>query len=160
MPIFISYSRSDKDFVDKLAANLVANKAWVWVDRWELKVGDSLINKIQEAIQEASALLVVLSNASVSSEWCKKELTAGLVRELEEKRIIVLPVLLEDCQIPLFLRDKLYADFRSDFDEGLRAVLDATARITTEGRGRIEAPEFFTDWAGEKRLGSDLNIDI
>ena len=147
MPIFISYSRNDRDFVDKLAANLVANKAWVWVDRWELKVGDSLISKIQEAIQEASALLVVLSKASVASEWCKKELTAGLVRELEEKRVIVLPVLLEDCQIPLFLRDKLYADFREDFDEGLRSVLDATAKVTSEARGRIESPESFTDWA-------------
>jgi hypothetical protein len=71
MPVFISYSHQDKEFVDKLAMHLVKNNAHVWVDTWELNVGDSLILKVQEAIQAASALLVVLSNASVQSEWCK-----------------------------------------------------------------------------------------
>ena len=42
MPIFISYSRKDSRFVDKLAVNLIKNRHHVWMDRWELKVGDSL----------------------------------------------------------------------------------------------------------------------
>ena len=111
MPIFISYSHSDKSFVDDLAINLVKNNVHVWVDTWELNIGDSIINKIQSAIQESTALLVVLSKASINSEWCKKELSSGLMRELDEKKVVVLPVLLEDCDIPLFLRDKKYADF-------------------------------------------------
>src|SRR6266849_3850548 len=85
MPIFISYSHADRVFINKLAAHLVKHNAHVWIDSWELNVGDSLIQRIQQAIQESSALLVVLSKASVKSEWCKKELSAGLVRELEEK---------------------------------------------------------------------------
>lgn len=147
MPVFISYSHTDKDFVDRLAGNLVARKAQVWVDRWELNLGDSIINKVQEAIEKASALLVVLSKSSVASEWCKKEFTAGLLRELEEKRIVVLPVLLEDCEVPLFLRDKLYADFRKDFDDGLRVVFESIAKVTSTVRSRITDPEFHTDWA-------------
>ena len=111
MPIFISHSSKDNAFVDKLARHLIKAKARVWVDTWELKVGDSLIQKIQEAIQTASALLVVLSKAAVASEWCRRELSAGLMRELEEKRVLVLPLLLEDCDIPMFLREKRYADF-------------------------------------------------
>lgn len=50
MPIFISYSRSDRDFVDRLAKQLVANKADVWLDKWEIHVGESLIDRIQAAI--------------------------------------------------------------------------------------------------------------
>lgn len=115
MPIFISYSHVDKAFVDKLAASLVEHDAHVWVDTWELNVGDSILNRVQEAIQDSSALLIVLSKASVASEWCKKELSAGLMRELDEKRVVVLPVLIEDCEIPVFLREKMYADFRKDF---------------------------------------------
>lgn len=103
MPIFISYSHADKTFVNKLATHLVRHNAHVWIDSWELNVGDSLIQRIQQAIQESSALLVVLSKASVQSEWCKKELNAGLVRELEEKKVLVLPVLVEDCDIPIDL---------------------------------------------------------
>jgi len=148
MPIFISYSHTDKDFVDKLAAHLVKNKARVWVDRWELNLGDSIINMVQDAIQDASALLVILSKNSVQSEWCKKELTTGLFRELDEKRVVVLPVLFEDCEMPIFLRDKMYADFRTDFDGGLNTVLEGISKfITADVRGRIENSDFITDWA-------------
>jgi hypothetical protein len=147
MAIFISYSHADKDFVDRLAGNLVNRNAWVWVDRWELSVGDSIINRVQEAIEKASALLVVLSKSSVASEWCKKEITAGLLRELEERRVVVLPVLLEDCDIPLLLREKLYADFRKGFDDGLRVVLESVAKVSSSVRSRIIDPEFHTDWA-------------
>jgi hypothetical protein len=146
MPVFISYSHEDEGFVDKLAVHLTLSKVHVWVDRWELHVGDSIIAKIQQVIQEASALIVVLSHASVQSEWCKKELSAGLVRELEEKRVVVLPLLLEDCQVPMFLRDKFYADFRTNYDAGLRQVLEAVAKVTSDTLGRVEEPQWHTDW--------------
>lgn len=147
MAVFISYSHTDKDFADKLATHLVKARAQVWIDRWELKVGDSLINRIQDAITEAGALLVILSKASVQSEWCKKELSAGLVRELGEKRVLVLPVVIEDCEIPLFLRDKLYADFRGDFEEGLRSVLDSVAAVTSDTRGTLTSKGSEVRWA-------------
>ncbi|MGA3027220.1 MAG: toll/interleukin-1 receptor domain-containing protein [Bryobacteraceae bacterium] len=147
MPVFISYSHADSEFATNLALQLVKHKAIVWIDQWELHVGDSLITKVQEAIQGASALLVILSKASVDSEWCKKELSSGMIRELEEKRVVILPVLMEDCSIPIFLRDKLYADFRTDFDTGLRAVLEVIARVTSDSLTRVETPEWNVDWS-------------
>jgi hypothetical protein len=139
MPIFISYSHADKAFVNKLASNLVKHDAHVWVDTWELNVGDSILDRVQEAIRDSSALLIVLSKASVASEWCKKELSAGLMRELDEKRVVVLPVLVEDCEIPVFLREKMYADFRKDFKTGLKALVEAVARVTKIDQGRLKA---------------------
>lgn len=147
MPVFISYSHADKDFVDKLAANLVKHDAHVWVDTWELNVGDSILNRVQDAIQDSSALLIVLSKASVVSEWCKKELSAGLMRELDEKRVVVLPVLVEDCEIPLFLREKMYADFRKTFRTGLKALLEAVAKVTNIDQGRLRTDKSQTDWS-------------
>jgi hypothetical protein len=147
MPVFISYSHSDELIVNKLAAHLVKHNANVWVDTWELNVGDSILNRVQDAIQESSALLVVLSKTSVESEWCKKELSAGLMRELDEKRVVVLPVLVEDCKIPLFLREKMYADLRTDFDRGLHKVLDAIAKVTNADQGRLEQDEGTVDWS-------------
>jgi hypothetical protein len=47
----------------------------------------------------------------------------------------------------MFLKDKLYADFRTDFDRGLKTILEATARVTSEGQGRLESPEWNIDWA-------------
>jgi hypothetical protein len=103
MALFISYSHQDRVFVDQLAANLVKRgRARVWVDRWELRVGDSLIQRIQEAMQSAGALIVVLSKASAASEWCRKELSAGPIRELEERRVLVLPSCWRTATYPCF----------------------------------------------------------
>lgn len=147
MAIFISYSHQNKNFVDKLAAHLVRHKARVWIDRWELNVGDSIIDRIQDAIQESDAVIVVVSKASIASQWCKKELSSGFLRELEEKRVVVLPVLIEDCGMPVFLRGKKYADFRKNFDEGLSQTLEAVARVTSDTQGRISTKDFHTDWS-------------
>ncbi len=147
MTIFISYSHADKPKVDLLAAHMVKRNATVWVDTWELNVGDSIIQRIQDAITESDALLVILSNASVESEWCKKELSTGLIRELDEKRVVVLPVLLEDCEIPLFLRDKMYADLRTDFESGLSSIMDSVARVSNPNQSRFSDDEGYTDWA-------------
>jgi hypothetical protein len=147
LAIFFSYSHSDKEVAHSIAVRLSLEQRHVWIDEWELQVGDSLLRRIEDAVGEASALLVVLSPASVESEWVRKELTAGLVRELEERRVIVLPVLVKDCNIPLFLRDKKYADFRTDFEAGCRAILNATAALTSTTLGREGAEDGFTDWA-------------
>lgn len=164
MPIFISYSHADKEFVDRLAIEFVKNKVHVWIDKWELNIGDSITNKIEEAITDASHLIIVLSKNSVNSNWCKREITAGLLREMEAKRVVVLPVLIDDCQIPLFLRDKLYADFSKDFDDGLNGILNSLERYTNDTLGRVqEKEEFFTDYAlswGMRGEYYEMQLDI
>lgn len=155
MPIFISYSHEDDKFALQLASQLVQHKTRIWIDKWELHVGDSLIDRIQNAIQDASALIVILSKASVASEWCKKELNVALIRELDEKRVVVLPVLIEDCEIPLFLRDKFYADFTKSYDDGIREVLEATASVTSENLGRHTDSQYYIDWSVDYGLVDD-----
>jgi hypothetical protein len=147
MPIFISYSHENKEFVDELAIQLVQRNINVWLDRWELSIGDSIIDKVQHAVEGASALLVILSKASIASEWCKKELTSGFLRELEEKRVVVMPVLLEDCAIPIFARNKLYADFRTNFDDGLRTVVEGISKVTNPFLARAKEPEYHIDYS-------------
>lgn len=156
MSIFISYSHQDHAFVDQFAAHLVRERKTVWVDRWELKPGDSLIQRIQHAVGEADALVVVLSKASVISEWCRKELSVALVRELNEKRVVVIPVLIEDCDIPVFLSDKMYADFRKDFGFGFAGVLEAVAGIGNTVGGRTTAAGATFDWGTEWGFRDDL----
>lgn len=159
MPIFISYSHKDKKFVDKLAMQLVSRNVNVWLDRWELAVGDSIVDRVQEAVDGSSALLVILSKASTGSEWCKKELSAGLLRELEEKRVVVMPVMFEDCDVPVFARGKMFADFRTNFDDGLRSVVEGIAKVTNSAMARAKEPEFNTDWSIDWGLRSgDLSM--
>lgn len=160
MPIFINYSQKDKGFVDNLAMSLVAAKHHVWIDRWELNVGDSLTQRIEGALTESSAILVILSKNSTKSDWCKRELSAGLVRELEEKRVLVMPCVIDDCKIPLFLRDKLHANFCSDPDGAFDLLNRSLAKISNPLQGRIEQPKFHTDWSLQWRLRPDLRWEF
>jgi hypothetical protein len=122
--VFLSHSSIDKPIVGRLAVDLRAQNVSVWYDKWELKVGDSLQQRIADGISGSGWLAVVLSVSSVKSPWVERELTAGLVLELEKKGVFVLPLLLDDCSVPLFLKDKLCADFRRSYKDGLDALLN------------------------------------
>ncbi len=130
--VFMCHSSKDKAFVERLAYDLLAHGVDVWLDAWEMQVGDSLRDKIQQGISEAGWLLVVLSPHSVQSKWVRVELNAGLARELEAGSVFVLPILLASCEIPPFLQDKLYADFR-DYESGLEALLKRVSPRTSSG---------------------------
>jgi len=122
--VFLSHSSADKAFVARLAADLNGRNVPVWFDQWELKVGDSLSEKIAAGIGGSGWLAVVLSKSSVQSAWVQKELNAAQAQELQSKSVFVLPLILDDCQIPLFLLDKVYADFRNSYESGLDALLN------------------------------------
>jgi len=123
--IFLSHNYRDKPFVRTLAQDLSAMGVKVWLDEAELKVGDSLITKVSSAIDEMQYLGVVLSPNSVNSRWVNEELNQALIRQLSDRDKSVLPIMLADCQVPGFLRDRLYADFRDpgDYDAALRKLL-------------------------------------
>jgi hypothetical protein len=125
--VFLSHSSRDKFFARKLAETLAASGVQVWIDEAELRVGDSLITKISEAIQQADFVAAILSHNSVQSNWVRKELELALTQEIAGRRVKVLPILMEKCEIPDFLRDKVYADFTDsdDFDGPLSRVLHA-----------------------------------
>jgi hypothetical protein len=121
--IFLCHSSSDKIFVDRLAFDLEKVNVGVWYDKWEIRVGDSLIEKIQDGLESHDYLAIILSAESVISEWVKKELHSALIKEIAEKKIVVLPCLIQDCSIPPFLREKKYADFRKSYEDGFTDLL-------------------------------------
>lgn len=123
--VFVSYSNRDRGFVEQLVHDLQENGINPWYDRWEMLPGDSLMQKIGDAILENEYLVVVLSPNSAESEWVKRELGLALTREFRERRVQVIPALLQDCSIPAFLQDKVYADFRSDYHQGLGELVRA-----------------------------------
>ncbi len=147
MGVFISYSSKDKSFVEKLSKELVENRIGVWLDKWEMKPGDSLIDKIQNGIDDSSYLLVVLSKHYIESEWCKKEQNVGLTKEINNKEVVVIPILLENCKVPLFLQEKVYADFREDFDSGFEELYKSLSVLANDHMGRFYNNGLTVDFA-------------
>lgn len=132
--VFLSHSHGDKPFVRDLAGRLTQAGATVWLDEAELNIGDSLIQRISAAIQEADYVVAILSPRSVKSDWVQKELSLAITKEVKGHRVTVLPVLIEPCDLPEPLRDKLYADFtRGENHEREFAKLLKAVGIQQEG---------------------------
>lgn len=123
--VFISYSSNDKPFVKRFASDLQSRGVKVWVDDWEINIGDSLVQKIRAGIDDVEYLAVVLSPSSVKSAWVQKEVDIAINQEIEGKKVKVLPLLLKQCELPGFLKGKSYADFTSEekYYESLQKVL-------------------------------------
>ena len=136
--IFLCHSSKDKTFVKRLAFSLKENGIDVWLDEWELKAGDSLIAKIQEAILDCSYLAAVISNNSINSSWVQKELNAALFEELDNNnQVKIIPVLFENCRLPVFLREKLYVDLTTEdnFNDEIAMLVNS---IKGHHRDRLE----------------------
>ena len=126
--LFISHASEDKNFVDKLVSELDPLAKKVWYDKREIFVGDSIIEKINIALREASAVIVVLSENSLSKPWFLRELNSTLSRQLRPERMSILPVLIEKCDIPPLLTDIKYADFTDSFETGLNQLIAGLQR--------------------------------
>ncbi len=135
--IFLSHNHADKPFVKRLANDLNQAGIKTWVDEAEINVGDSLIAKIEEGINKMEYLGVVLSKRSVNSEWVKREVDIAMNQEINGKKVKVLPLLIEDCELPGFLIGKLYADFRREklYQDGLSKLLHTLGQDITQRRG-------------------------
>lgn len=120
---FISHSARDKPFVRRLAADLVANGVKVWLDEQRILVGDSIPEKIAQGLAESDLFLLVVSENSIGSPWVKKELSNALVNEIERRKVTVMPIKLDNGAMPDSIGDKLYADFRGSYDDGLNNLL-------------------------------------
>lgn len=116
--VFVSHSSADAAVASRLAMGLEALGYRSWYDEWELHGGDSIIDRIQKALSACDVLLVLLSPRSVASEWVKRELNTGLMRELGGHSVVVIPVLIADCEIPALLQERAYIDLRNNFEDG------------------------------------------
>lgn len=124
--IFLSHGHEDKPFVKMLQDAFVERGVKkVWVDEAEILVGDSLLKKIAEGIEKTEYFGIVLSPNSVDSPWVQHELEQAMNYEINAKSVKVLPLLHKDCDIPPFLKGKLYADFSGadKFQDSLNKLL-------------------------------------
>jgi len=165
MKVFISYSSNDKEFVLKLAADLKTAQVDIWLDQIEIKIGDTLINRISEGIQTSDYLIAVLSKNSIKSNWVQKELSLAMTKEINGKSIVVLPIIIDEVELPFFLRDKLYADFSTgnfiitarEFDKLIRTILQSQGFKSETSSHNVEL-EYKSSKVGDNLIGNLINV--
>ncbi|MFC3890573.1 DUF1883 domain-containing protein [Lentzea rhizosphaerae] len=91
--VFVSYASEDGPAVaHPLARLLVKAGLSVWIDRYELRMGDPLRRKIDSGIASSRFGVVVLSPDFFRKGWPQAELDALLTREIDDDRQWVLPI--------------------------------------------------------------------
>jgi len=135
--IFLSYSSRDKDLAMRIATDLKSHSIKVWFDEWEIHIGNSISQKIERGLEDADFVVVLLTKHSVNSGWVQKEWQAKIGEEVAKKKIIILPLKVEKCLIPVLLRDKRYADLDKNYQSGIDELLNA---IEEHSRQRTPHP--------------------
>jgi hypothetical protein len=123
--VFLSHSSKDKEIIRRIATDLTAEGISVWLDEQRIRVGDSIPEGIAQGLAESDFFIIALSQHSVESEWVKRELNSALVDEISRRRVAILPVKLNEVEIPAAIRDKKYADFTRSYRHGFQELLDS-----------------------------------
>jgi hypothetical protein len=79
---FVSYSAKDQTFADRLYGDLHSAGVSCWLDTKDLRIGENLATQIDRALQATDRILLILSEASLASDWVSFEIHRAL--EIEE----------------------------------------------------------------------------
>jgi hypothetical protein len=112
---FLSYAKSNKNVVREFAARL---KSTGWIDPWydeeDILPGQVWQESVVHAVRHSHAVIIFLSKVAVASEgFFQKELTLALdtAAEKPEGTIFIIPIRLNDCEVPSRLQQYQYVNY-------------------------------------------------
>lgn len=130
MKVILGFAQKDEPLLDKIAEWLADHQLDPVL--LGLRETDSLLEALLGMeIQPTDRVVVALSSRSVGARWLRQEVLNGALIEYAQRHEFddrfVSTVLLRACEVPIWLRDRIYANFVSkDFDtacEGLYTSL-------------------------------------
>jgi hypothetical protein len=105
--VFISYSRKNLDFVERLVKDLQDAGFEVWYDISGLEIGKRWVTEIEDAIKQSQYFIVILSPDSIKSEWVEREFLSA-----EKYKLKIIPLLFQSCDLPMWCNNLQYIDFQ------------------------------------------------
>ncbi len=138
---FISYSRRNTNFAERLARDLSDAGVEVWIDFRQIHAGELWKEEIRSGIERSEVIILVLSPDAVASEWVRYEIDYA-----REHKKIMLPVMAVDSVTSL------------QGAESLKWLLDVHY-IKFEVRYEQAFPELLRALPGKRRVGAFDSVD-
>lgn len=111
MYAFLSHEGVDKPLAKRLAAQLTLMGSNVFLDEWNIGVGESIPGAINLALEQFDVFILLWSAAAESSSWVREEFHAGLTRAIEEGvRLACLRI--DDTPVPSIVSHRRWIDMR------------------------------------------------
>jgi hypothetical protein len=102
---FLCYGIEDMALAEKLALAMQSHGIETWWDKWCIRPGDSLRQKVEEGLGNCTHFIALLTPTSINKPWVNQEMDAGFIRKLDDHcRFIPLRYRLPANQLPLLLR--------------------------------------------------------
>ena len=121
---FLCYGEEDLKLAKKIAEDLQCNGIETWWDKWCIRSGHSLRQKIDEGIDECTHFIALLTPISLTKPWVNQEMDAGLVQKIRGQcTFIPLRHNLAAEKLPPLLSGILSPDL-SDFEAGMKQLVN------------------------------------
>ena len=120
--VFISYPAPSRDLAIELARALRDKGLSIWQDLSAIKPGENWTERIEKALREVDAVVVLLQPGRKTDPRQDYELTTALERVWEDPSTPLIPLVIGDAELPAFLINRAGAFFRlrkkgENFDE-------------------------------------------
>lgn len=126
--IFLSHTSFDKPIVRKFKKLLEEQSFDVWLDEDSILIGDSILKSIERGLLMTDYVLLFISRKALESSWVEKEITAALTLEIEKKDNLILPIVIDELELPLFLKDKKYIKFSNNYKSCINEIISVIER--------------------------------
>lgn len=145
--IFVSYSREDIDLVYPLADKIRLLGYDVWTDVTGIVGGSVWHTEIEKALIQCDVVIVMISYASMKSEWVRKE----VLHALDLKKNII-PVLIDRIPMPFILIELQPINYINNPD---KAVHDIISTLTSLEVTKSSLPQFTDNPVRETRVDAE-----
>jgi len=126
--VFICHCSEDKDrFVIDFATKLRNAGIETWFDKWEMFVGESLVDKIfEEGLKEAEAVIFVISQFSSKEKWVNEEINESFVNSIM-KGTKIIPIVLDNANVPEALKSTEWEKIEDldNYDQSFNSITDS-----------------------------------
>src|SRR5262245_23425848 len=151
--IFISYSRRDEEFADRLAASLRDRGFEALIDRRDIRALEDWRERIRTLIAQADTVVFVLSPDAVASPICQEEVDFAAVLNKRFAPILHRQVSARTVPVALARLNWVAFDNPAQFEDGLARLVDALNTDITWIRKHTELGLAARRWEAAGRPG-------
>src|SRR5436309_9100676 len=126
MSIFLSYDARDSSFVDRLAEAFREIRIQCISINLKVELNQGVFDpkRLGQRLASCDQGIIVRSKSYMSSDWLVGESLAFLLKEKVTSTEFMVPILIEDCEIPAHLKSRAITDFRNrPFQEAFEELL-------------------------------------
>lgn len=107
--VFLSHSKKDISFIQRLSDDLRRCQVDPWLDDYEIRHGQPWLDAIfEDGMPACDAVIAYITTNSITSAVVRKEIDAGIMRKLKDNQIAFLPYVQQSA-----LRPKLRIDLQT-----------------------------------------------